>query len=192
MIVFHLFSSMALLSWNLNGYRSHFEELQLLSVDHKPPILCLQEAHLLPEHHLRLRGYVCYRKDTADGLHAHGGVAILVHESIHSQEIALQSTLPVVADKLIMTHLSFILSSLYLPHGQSLSPTDLFYLFSELPTPFIIVGDFNAHNSLWGSSRTCQRGALLEQLLFATFKHWRTYTYLHGYRFYLFHRLGSL
>ena len=37
MIVFLLSCSMGLLSWNLNGYRSHFEELQLLSVDHKPP-----------------------------------------------------------------------------------------------------------------------------------------------------------
>ena len=139
---------MILLSWNLIGYRSHFEELQLLSVDHKPTFLCLQETHLLPEHHLRLRGYVCYRKDTVDGLHANGGVAILVHDSIHSQEIAFQSTLPVVAVKINMTHLSFIVCSLYLPPGQPLSATDLFDLFSELPTPFIIVGDFNAHNSM--------------------------------------------
>ena len=71
-------------SWNLNVYRSYFEELQLLSVDHKPPFWFLQETHLLPEHHLRLREYVCYRKDTVDGLCALGGVAILVHDSIHS------------------------------------------------------------------------------------------------------------
>ena len=138
---------MTLLSWNFNGYRSHFEELQLLSVDHKPPFLCLQERHLLPEHHLHLRGYVCYRKDPVDGLRAHGGVAILVHDSIHSQDIALPSTLPVVAIKVTMTYLSFIVCSFYLPPGQPLSATDLFDLFSELPTPFIIVGDFNAHNS---------------------------------------------
>ena len=81
------------------GYRSHFEELQLLPVYHKPPFLCLQETHLLPEHHLRLRGYVCYRKDTVGGLCAHGGVAILVHDSIHSQEIALQSTLQLLPSK---------------------------------------------------------------------------------------------
>ena len=103
------------------------------------PLSCV-----LPEHHLCLHGYVSYRKDTVDGLHAHGGVAILVHNSIHLQEIALQSTLPVVAVKVTMTHL-------YLPPGQPLSATELFDLFSELPTPFIIVGDFNAHNSLRGS-----------------------------------------
>ena len=100
-----------------------------------------------------------------DGLRAHAGVAILVHDSIHSQEIALQSTLSVVAVKVTMTHISFIVCSLYLPPGQPLSATALFDLFSEIPTPFIAVGDINAHNSLWGSSRTYQRGALLEQLL---------------------------
>ena len=195
MIVFLLYFFMALLSWNLNGYRSHFEELQLLSVDHKPPFVCLQETHLLPEHHLRVHGYVCYRKDTVDDLRAHGGVAIDVHDSIHSQGISLQSTLPVVAVKETMTHLPFIVCSLYLPPGQPLSATDLFDLFSELPTPFIIVGDFNAHNSLWGSSRTCQRGALVEQLLLAinlVLLNTGEPTYMQGYRFYLFHRLGSL
>ena len=152
MIVFPHFSSMALLSWNLNGYRSHFEEVLLLLVDHNPLFLCLQETHLLPEHHLRLRGYVCYRKDIVDVLRAHGGVAILVHDSIHSQEIALQSTLRVVAVKVTITHLSFIVCSLYLPPAQPLSATDLFDLFSKLPTP---------SSSLVTSMPTIHSGALV-------------------------------
>ena len=106
---------MALLFWNFNGYRSHFGDLQLLLVDHQPLFSCLQKMPLLPEHHLHLRGYACYRKDTDDGLCAHGGVVILVHDSVHSQDIALQSILPVVATKVTKTHLSFIVCSLYLP-----------------------------------------------------------------------------
>ena len=112
---------MALLSWNLNGYFSHFEEQQLLSVDRKPLFLCLQETYILPEHLLRLSRYVCYRKDTVARVHAHGGVTVLVHDSIDSQEIALQSTLPVVAVKVTMTNFSLIVCSLYLPPGQLLS-----------------------------------------------------------------------
>ena len=78
---------------------------------------CLQETHLLPEHHLHLRRYACYRNDTDDGLHAHSGVAILVHDSVHSQEIALQFLLPVVAVRVTMTYLSFIVCSLYIHPG---------------------------------------------------------------------------
>ena len=136
-------------------------------MEHQPLFSYLQETHLLPEHRLHIRGYVCYRKDTDDGLRAHGGVAILAHDSIHLQEIGLQSTLPVVAVKVTMSHLSFQLCSSYLPPGQPLSATDLFDLFSKLQTPFIVIGDFNAHNFIMGSSQTCQRGALLEQVLFA-------------------------
>ena len=152
MIVFPHFSSMALLSWNLNGYHSHFEEVLLLLVDHNPLFLCLQETHLLPEHHQRLRGYACYRKYTAHGLHAHCGAAILVHNSIHSQEISLQSTLPVVAVKVTMTHLSFIVCSLYLPPGQPLYATDLFNLFLNSQPP---------SSSLITSMPTIHSGALV-------------------------------
>ena len=147
----------------------------------------------MPEHHLHVRGYVCYWKDTDDGFCAHGDVAILVHNSIHLQEITLQSTLPAVAVKVIMTHLSLIDGSLYLPPGQPLFAPDLFDLFSEFPTSWIIVRDFNAHNPVWSCSRTCQRGALLEQLFLANLilLHWRTNTHLHVYRFCMFHKLDS-
>ena len=146
------FSSLFFYGWDFYGYCSHFEELQLLLVDHKTLFSYQKETHLLPEHNLYLCGYACYQNDTDDGLCAHGVIAILVHDYVHSEEIALQSTLPVVAVRVNMTHLSFIVYSLYLPPGQPLSAADLVDFFSELPTSFIVVGDFNAHNSIWGSS----------------------------------------
>ena len=120
---------MALLSWDLNAYRSHFEDLQLLLEEYQHLFSCLQETHHLPEHHLHLRGYFCYQKDTDYGLRAHGGVAILVHDIIQSQGFTLQYTLPVVAVKVTVSYLSFLLF-LYLPPGQHLCAMDLFYLFS--------------------------------------------------------------
>ena len=69
--------------------------------------------------------------------------------------------------KVITTHHFFIVCSLYLSSGQPLSATNLFDLFYELPTPFIVIGNFNAHNSMWGSRQICQRGAIREQLLLA-------------------------
>ena len=60
-------------------------------------------------------------------------------------------------------------------------------LFSKIPTHFIIVGDFNANNSTWGSTRTCQKGKLLEQqfidnlaiLNTGEISHIYTYTHTH-------------
>lgn len=42
---------------------------------------------------------------------------------------------------------------------------DLDDLKKQLPKPFIILGDFNAHNLLWGSWSTDTRGKIIEQFL---------------------------
>ncbi len=46
-----------------------------------------------------------------------------------------------------------------------MSVDDLVNLINQLPTPFLVVGDVNAHSPLWGSSRTCRRGAILESVI---------------------------
>ena len=48
---------------------------------------------------------------------------------------------------------------------QNISSEDIESLISELPEPFIIMGDMNAHNPLWGDSRLDERGKILEELL---------------------------
>ena len=35
----------------------------------------------------------------------------------------------------------------------------------QLPTPFVILGDFNAHSPLWGSPDTNQRGQIIEDII---------------------------
>ena len=39
------------------------------------------------------------------------------------------------------------------------------FIINQLPKPFIIVGDFNAHNTIWGSNNIDQRGKILEQII---------------------------
>ena len=38
-------------------------------------------------------------------------------------------------------------------------------LVDQLPEPFLLIGDFNAHNPLWGSPASCQRGSLVADLI---------------------------
>ena len=52
-----------------------------------------------------------------------------------------------------LSPLNVTVCTLYFPPCDNISPTDLSDLISELPTPFIIVGDFSAHHSMWGSTR---------------------------------------
>ena len=49
--------------------------------------------------------------------------------------------------------------NIYLPNSQHLNEAEFIRIFRQLPKPFIITGDFNSHNILWGSHKTDTRGA---------------------------------
>ena len=85
---------------------------------------------------------------------AHVGAVISVHESVYSEEIIINSVLQAISTRII-----------YLPPGDKISLTDLSDLFSELPTLFIIVGDFNAHNSMCGSTQTVREANSCLQII---------------------------
>ncbi|GFU89805.1 hypothetical protein TNCV_1204801, partial [Trichonephila clavipes] len=54
---------------------------------------------------------------------------------------------------------------LYLPPNTVIHQHDLNNLVDQLPAPFIILGDFNGHSTLWGSAKTNPRGRQIEQVL---------------------------
>ena len=58
------------------------------------------------------------------------------------------------------------LCSLYLPPSMPLDITKLNNLISQLPKPFILIGDFNCHNTLWGCNDTNIKGRKLEEFIF--------------------------
>jgi hypothetical protein len=55
--------------------------------------------------------------------------------------------------------------SIYIPPNNNLVPNDLDNLIKQLPTPFILLGDFNAHNILWGSNHISDRGKKVEDFI---------------------------
>ncbi|GFO24774.1 RNA-directed DNA polymerase from mobile element jockey [Plakobranchus ocellatus] len=48
--------------------------------------------------------------------------------------------------------------SLYLPPNSPVSKLSLAELFEQLPKPFLVLGDFNAHSPAWRDSRRDGRG----------------------------------
>ncbi|KAG5865312.1 hypothetical protein JTB14_028957 [Gonioctena quinquepunctata] len=52
-----------------------------------------------------------------------------------------------------------------MPPNHTARDTDIMDLISQLPIPFILVGDFNAHNTMWGSERTFGRGKMIENVI---------------------------
>ena len=96
---------------------------------------------------------------------AHGGVLLAVHQSIPAQQLTLRTPLQAVAARIYFNNRHISLCSIYLPPGVDFSLAELSTLFSEIPQPLIILGDFNAHHTCWGCERTDSRGRILESFM---------------------------
>ncbi|GBN99949.1 hypothetical protein AVEN_267365-1 [Araneus ventricosus] len=55
--------------------------------------------------------------------------------------------------------------SIYLPPHDDIRQQDLDTLVDQLPTPFVLLCDFNGHSALWGSVVTNSRGRYIERFI---------------------------
>ncbi|GFT03523.1 probable RNA-directed DNA polymerase from transposon X-element [Trichonephila clavipes] len=65
----------------------------------------------------------------------------------------------------IHVHSLVTVCCVYLPPNDVVPQVDLNHLVSQLPAPFILLGDFNGHSPLWGHDVTNSRGRQIEQLI---------------------------
>lgn len=152
-----------LLQWNCNGFYNKLGDIKILLSEHQPLILCIQETHLKPEQKCHIPGYSTHRKDYLDGNRACGGVATFIHHSISSENFDLRTNLQAVAATLTIPNYGKILvCNIYLPNRNNFSVINLQELSNQFTLPYILVGDFNAHHELWGSTHTDARGRIIE------------------------------
>ncbi|GFT73822.1 probable RNA-directed DNA polymerase from transposon X-element [Trichonephila clavipes] len=128
-----------------------------------PVCVALQETFLKSCHTTKIRRYGCLRKDT-EGPSVSGGVCIFTSLDVPSSALPLHTSLQAVAVRIHSTSLITV-CCLYLPPNTAIHQHDLNNLINQLPTPFVILGDFNGHSTLWGSAKTNPRGRQIEQVL---------------------------
>ena len=153
-----------ILQWNLNGFRPQYEYLQLLITEHQPDIITLQETNFNNNFIPYLRNYSIYYKNRENVNHSRGGVATYVKNNINHSKLALNTVLEATAVSVCLPPFVCI-CNVYLPNRINFDFNSLKDLIDQLPKPFILLGDFNSHNSLWGCSRTDQRGKIIEKIL---------------------------
>ena len=154
-----------ILQWNLRGFYCQQEHLKILLYRHNPIVVCLQETNFSAEHVAHIRHYSAYHRNRLTALHASGGVAIYIKDNIPHKEITLTTSLEAVAVS-IMLSMPISICNVYLPNSNDLDPLILQELIHQLPHPFLLLGDFNSHSTLWGCSNTNTRGKIIETLLF--------------------------
>ena len=152
-----------IVQWNCCGLGDRQEDLRLLCKDLKPSVILLQETKLTPNTPFSLQGYKPFRKDNPTGVPS-GGAALLVSEDTLLSEVDLDTPLHAVAAR-VSLHRTITFCSVYLPPSATVTKETLLHLISQLPTPFVIMGDLNGHSPLWGSEDTNARGRIIESVV---------------------------
>ncbi|GBN69367.1 hypothetical protein AVEN_15743-1 [Araneus ventricosus] len=127
-------------------------------------LLRLQETFLSSNNPLKLRGCNSVRKDKATGSNHSGGVCILTSNLYPSTPRALHTSSQAVT-KQVHARTLVTVCCVYLPLHDVISQQDLDTLVGQLPTSFILLGDFNGHSTLWGSNVTNSCGRQIERLI---------------------------
>ena len=123
------------------------------------------ETNLKPNTNISFKNYSiinCF--GPANNERACWGVSILVKDGIPHQQITLNTTLQAVAVN-INCHRPMTICSVYLPPSRSVDVVELRQLVKQLPKPFMLLGDFNGHHTMWGCRDINPRARIIEDFL---------------------------
>ena len=156
----------SVIQWNCRGLRPNFDELNLLVVKHNPLTVCLQETFLKDTDNIIVRGFNLSHKCQEIENRASGGVSILVKENVPQSIVTQITNIQAVAIK-VTAHKTITLCSVYLTprNNFNFNRKDLQDVIDQHPSPFIQMGDFNGHHTLWGSEDINNKGQQLEDLI---------------------------
>ena len=158
---------MSILQWNVRSLKRLYDPgLKSLINTFHPQVICLQETKISYDFHIQR--YKDYPYKHKGNLIAAGGTSIYVRNNVIHRNLKINTQLQATAVR-ISTHRPLTICSIYLPPGVPVKQEQLLNLHSQLPTPFILLGDFNAHNPLWEKNSNIDiRGKIIEDFLTKT------------------------
>ena len=144
--------------------KPNYNEVSLLISENNPSVFCFQETFLKPDDNISLKGLNVYNYVHTDCLRPSGCASIFVKSSFPQRKIDLQTELQATAVSITLER-EITKSSVYIPPSFSLNSQHLDNLLQQLPSPYILLGDFNGHNILWGGQNNDSRGELIENFI---------------------------
>ena len=163
-----------IIQWNFGGImpKVKYGDIATLCKIYEAPIIVGQETKLNPDKKFKIKGYKSYLNSVKinDDEKAHGGVGIFAKNHLSSYQITLNTKLQAVAAS-VKIRQRITICSLYLPPGDGWMnlnemKTEIQNLINQLPKPFLLLGDINAHHPLWFDQRPQdKRGEMLVDLI---------------------------
>ena len=153
-----------IIQWNCRGIRSKSENLKVLCREMNPKVICLQETKLGESDFNAGMNYCVYKSPPLVSERAKGGTALIVSKNIQHEIVNINTSLQATAVRVLFDKLITV-CSLYLPPDLCFNTADLQNLITQLPSPFLLLGDFNSHNPLWGGTTLDGKGKTIEDLI---------------------------
>ena len=153
-----------IIQWNCRGLKTKFEEICVLQQEENPSVFCLQETFLKTVDNISLKSFNSYHHIHTDCQKPSGGSSIFVKSSCPQRKINLNTELQAIAISVTLDR-EITICSVYIPPSFSLKIEHLDSLLKQLPSPYLLLGDFNGHNILWGNKENNSRGELIENFI---------------------------
>ena len=153
-----------IIQWNCRGLKPNLDEINLLIQKNNPLAICLQETYLKETDKITFKNYSLYSSYSTNAERATGGTSILLHNDSPHSRINLNTNITATAVS-VSAHKTITICSIYLSPSTLINQVDLDKLLDQLPTPYLLLGDFNGHNLLWGSNPTNRRGQQVETFI---------------------------
>ena len=107
-----------IIQWNCRGLRANIDEIQRLSRDLKPSIICLQETLANSETTIPFRQYSTYNKYGPSEGRSSGGVATMISHKTPHQHLDLDTELQAVAVTVTL-HRVLTICNVYIPPNST-------------------------------------------------------------------------
>lgn len=155
---------MLIAQFNATSIRNKSHALSQYLYNNNIAVACICETFLKPNEPFSIKNYTVVRSDRASDTRG-GGVLIAIRKDLNYKKLCTSSSLaPIEACICEINFNNFIFNivTVYIPPNAGFSSTTFGTLFNHFSNQNVLVcGDFNAHNTNWGSSRTDSRGRQL-------------------------------
>ena len=153
-----------IIQWNCRGLRANYDELQLLVNDYDPAVVCLQETYVKEPNHVTFRNNNRFNRFAFGDGRGTGGVTIIINNKCPSSQIHLKTNIQAVAVSVTL-HQTISICSIYIPPRSKIVEKYLDTIVNQLPIHFLLLGDFNGHNFIWGSDNVNDKGRIIENFI---------------------------
>ena len=162
---YFLMTALLLLQWNAQGMSGHGQELIIFFNESSNTyhLICIQETWYNDDRSLDIPNYICLSRIRKH--QQRGGCVIYIREKIIYDSYASHESLELQRICIYHGKEKITIINCYNPCKNLNEPT-IERIFSYLNTEkYILVGDFNAHSSLWGSEKADPNGKIIETVI---------------------------